>query len=98
MNLKWASFRNNYLKDISRLAALTSLEELSLENNLIDNVDRLGDLPNLSKLDVTSNRITSINGEFETLTLLAIGMNHITSLKTLSTLRSLMELCKNFRI
>ncbi|KAJ3035656.1 Leucine-rich repeat-containing protein 9 [Rhizophlyctis rosea] len=98
-NLRWASFRNNYLRDVSKLASYTKLEELSLENNEIESIDSLSSLPNLTKLDASNNRIGSVESAvvanatpFRSLMLLSLENNFLRSVKCFVKLGSLMEL------
>ncbi|KAJ3337839.1 hypothetical protein HDU91_001371, partial [Kappamyces sp. JEL0680] len=92
-NLKWASFRNNFLDDISKLANYTNLEELSVEKNDIASIDCLAALPVLSKLDASSNRIVNIeNASFKSLTFLSLEKNQFKSLRPFSKISSLFEL------
>ncbi|RKO93872.1 hypothetical protein BDK51DRAFT_18137 [Blyttiomyces helicus] len=94
INLRWASFRNNNLRDITRLASCPRLEELSLENNEIESIDPLSSLTALSKLDASNNSIASIEStsSFRNLMLLSLENNCIKTLKPLAKLTSLMEL------
>ncbi|KAI8846431.1 hypothetical protein BC829DRAFT_398533 [Chytridium lagenaria] len=93
VNLRWASFRNNNLRDLSRLVLFQRLEELSLENNDIEHIDPLTSLGTLTKLDVSNNRITSIEaaGMFQNLMLLSLENNLVKNLKPLAKLSTLME-------
>lgn len=95
-NLRWASFRNNSLRNVDRLAQYARLEELSLENNEIEHIDALTALKSLTKLDVSINRISSLDcaQEFHALTLLSVENNRITTLRPLTELPTLMEFCK----
>ncbi|KAI9104748.1 hypothetical protein DFS34DRAFT_575701 [Phlyctochytrium arcticum] len=93
VNLRWASFRNNSIRDVSKLAQYPLLEELSLENNEIESIDPLTALTGLIKLDVSINRISSIDcaREFQSLMLLSLENNSIRSLRPLTELPTLME-------
>ncbi|KAJ3333338.1 Leucine-rich repeat-containing protein 9 [Blyttiomyces sp. JEL0837] len=92
-HLRWASFRNNNLRDVSKLTAYTRLEELSLENNEIETIDALASLASLTKLDASNNRITTVDtaGNFRSLMLLSLENNSIKNLKPFSKMSTLME-------
>ncbi|KAI8827030.1 uncharacterized protein EV422DRAFT_491205 [Fimicolochytrium jonesii] len=94
VNLRWASFRNNSIRDVTKLAAFTRLEELTLENNELQTIEPLVALKALTKLDVSLNRIATIEcaGGFQALMLLSIENNSITNLRPLADLPTLMEL------
>ncbi|KAJ3014017.1 Leucine-rich repeat-containing protein 9 [Thoreauomyces humboldtii] len=97
-NLRWASFRNNSLRDVTALAAYPRLEELALENNEIESVEPLTNLKGLTKLDVSLNRISSVECArgFQSLMLLSMENNLVDTLKPLAELPTLMELyCGN---
>jgi Leucine-rich repeat (LRR) protein len=92
-SLKWASFRNNYIQNITKLANYTSLEELSLEGNLIARLEPLTVLPNLNKLDLANNKICTIeNANFKSLMCLNLESNEIKSLRPLAKTTTLLEL------
>lgn len=92
-NLRWASFRNNYISDVSKLSNYLSLEELSLERNQIENIDSLSQLSLLKKLDVSRNLISSVdNCEFQSIMFLALEKNKIKSLRSFSKMTTLFEL------
>ncbi|TPX66556.1 hypothetical protein SpCBS45565_g04405 [Spizellomyces sp. 'palustris'] len=93
VNLRWASFRNNNLRDISKLAQYTHLEELVLENNEIESMDALTALKNLIKLDVSINRISSVEcaRDFASLMCLSLENNCVGCLRPLAELPTLME-------
>lgn len=92
-NLRWASFRNNYISDISKLLNYQNLEELALENNEIESIDSLSKLPLLRKLDVSSNEITSMdNVDLPAIMFLSLEKNKIKSLRSFSKMTSLFEL------
>ncbi|KAJ3196285.1 Leucine-rich repeat-containing protein 9 [Irineochytrium annulatum] len=94
IHLRWASFRNNNLRDLSRLSLFPRLEELSLENNEIEHIDPLVSLLSLTKLDVSNNRVATmeITGNFRSLMLLSLENNLIKCLKAVSKMPTLMEL------
>ena len=96
VNLKWASFRNNSLQDISKLAKYETLEELSLENNEIESLNPLISLKKLSKLDASNNLISTIDAaeDFSSLMLLSLENNLIRNLKPFSKISTLLEFCK----
>jgi Leucine-rich repeat (LRR) protein len=93
VHLRWASFRNNNLRDVSRLISYPRLEELSLENNEIESIDCLTALVSLTKLDVSNNRVVTVDmaGNFRNLMLLSLENNLIKNLKPFAKLSSLME-------
>jgi Leucine-rich repeat (LRR) protein len=92
-SLKWASFRNNYIQNITKLANYTNLEELSLEGNLIGRLEPLTSLPNLTKLDLANNRICTIeNANFRNLMCLNLESNEIKSIRPLAKTTTLLEL------
>ncbi|KAJ3090596.1 hypothetical protein HK102_003261, partial [Quaeritorhiza haematococci] len=109
VNLRWASFRDNQIRNVARLAHFTKLEELSLEGNCIQSVDALGVLPLLARLDASNNQIASINvtisagatnavvGQhqqaFRSLCVLGLERNCVRSLKGFARMGSLMEFC-----
>ncbi|KAI8910691.1 hypothetical protein DFJ77DRAFT_470723 [Powellomyces hirtus] len=98
VNLRWASFRNNSIRDISPLAQFGRLEELALENNEIESIEPLTALKSLAKLDVSLNRIRNIDCArgFQSLMLLSMENNCVDTLKPLAELPTLMELyCGN---
>ncbi|KAJ3163656.1 Leucine-rich repeat-containing protein 9 [Geranomyces michiganensis] len=98
VNLRWASFRNNSIRDVSPLAQFGRLEELALENNEIETIEPLTALKSLAKLDVSLNRIASIDCArgFQSLMLLSMENNSVATLKPLAELPTLMELyCGN---
>ncbi|KAJ3168498.1 Leucine-rich repeat-containing protein 9 [Geranomyces variabilis] len=98
VNLRWASFRNNSIRDVSPLAQFSRLEELALENNEIETIEPLTALKSLAKLDVSLNRITSIDCArgFQSLMLFSMENNNVDTLKPLAELPTLMELyCGN---
>ncbi|KAJ1535404.1 Leucine-rich repeat-containing protein 9, partial [Nowakowskiella sp. JEL0078] len=94
VNLRWASFRNNNFRDISKLVYFTKLEELSLENNEIEQIDCLSQLSNLSKLDVGNNQIVAVEhaANFKSLMHLSLENNFVKSLRPFVKLGTLMEL------
>ncbi|KAI8805973.1 hypothetical protein BJ742DRAFT_901172 [Cladochytrium replicatum] len=94
INLKWASFRNNNLRDVSHLANFPKLEELTLEHNEIESIDCLTALHNLSKLDVSNNVIEGVPtaASFKSLMHLSLENNSVQSLRPFSKLITLMEL------
>ncbi|KAH6567544.1 hypothetical protein BASA62_006015 [Batrachochytrium salamandrivorans] len=94
VSLRWASFRNNNLQDISRLENYHFLEELSLEKNDIQSIDALGKLEFMTKLNASNNRISLIdcNEGFKSVRLLSLESNLIKSLQPFSKMTSLMEL------
>ncbi|KAJ3312492.1 hypothetical protein HDV04_003092 [Boothiomyces sp. JEL0838] len=93
--LKWASFRNNFLRDITKLSKYRNLEELSVEKNEITNIDCLANLHSLTKLDASANRISQVeNGSFKSLMFLCLEKNLIKSLRPFAKISSLLELCK----
>ncbi|KAJ3285947.1 Leucine-rich repeat-containing protein 9 [Borealophlyctis nickersoniae] len=93
VNLRWASFRNNHLTDISKLALYPHLEELSLENNEIETIDPLTSLTSLTKLDASNNRIEAVESasNFKSLMLLSLENNFLTNLKPFARMATLME-------
>jgi Leucine-rich repeat (LRR) protein len=92
-NLRWASFRNNYIKDISKLSNFKLLEELSLEKNNIEAIDCLSQIPVLKKLDVSSNQISNIdNVELSSIMFLSLEKNKIKSLRAFAKMTTLFEL------
>jgi Leucine-rich repeat (LRR) protein len=92
-SLRWASFRNNYIQDVTKLGNYLKLEELSLEKNTITELEPLTKLPMLTKLDVSHNKLSSFeNIMFKNLLFLNLEDNQIKSIKTLSKSISLLEL------
>ncbi|ORY39828.1 L domain-like protein [Rhizoclosmatium globosum] len=93
IHLRWASFRNNNIRDVSRLSLCPRLEELSLEDNEIESIDSLTSLAGLTKLDVSKNRISAVESaaNFTSLMLLSLENNLIKSIKPFSKMNSLME-------
>ncbi len=75
-----------------------NLEEICVEGNEIDQVEQLCNLPLLSRLDANDNLIAGIHSasEFKSLLFLSLDRNRIKSLKSFSTCKTLMELCKHF--
>ena len=96
VNLRWASFRNNSIRNIDPLQKFTSLEELCLEGNELTQVDNLSTLPHLSRLDLSNNRITNIHSiiSFQSLVFLSLEGNRIKSLRSFAKSKILMEICK----
>ncbi|KAI8896203.1 hypothetical protein BC833DRAFT_598395 [Globomyces pollinis-pini] len=93
VKLRWASFRNNFIEDISKLANYLSLEELSLENNQISFIDCLSSLNQLAKLDVSNNIISTVeNVPFKALMFLCLEKNQMKSLRAFSKIPTLLEL------
>ncbi|OAJ40643.1 hypothetical protein BDEG_24350 [Batrachochytrium dendrobatidis JEL423] len=92
-SLRWASFRNNNLKDVSKLSKYRRLEDISLENNEIHSVDALSKLEYLTKFDASNNLIASVNtaANFKSLMLFSLENNRVKSLKPFSKMVSLME-------
>ncbi|KAJ3065950.1 Leucine-rich repeat-containing protein 9 [Podochytrium sp. JEL0797] len=93
IHLRWASFRNNNIRDVSKLSLCPRLEELSLEDNEIESIDSLTSLVGLTKLDVSKNRITVVESaaKFTNLMLLSLENNLIASIKPFAKMSSLME-------
>ncbi|KAJ3126543.1 Leucine-rich repeat-containing protein 9 [Nowakowskiella sp. JEL0407] len=93
VNLRWASFRNNNLRDITALTKFTKIEELSLENNEIEHIECLAHLPFLAKLDVSNNCISNLKltHNFRSLMHLSLENNLVKSLRPFSKIASLME-------
>ncbi|KAI9356534.1 hypothetical protein DFJ73DRAFT_623012 [Zopfochytrium polystomum] len=93
VHLRWASFRNNNLRDVSRLALFPRLEELSLENNEIESIDGLAPLQALTKLDASNNRIATVDAakNFKSLMLLSLENNRVKHLKPFAKMATLME-------
>ncbi|KAI8619983.1 hypothetical protein BC830DRAFT_1059795 [Chytriomyces sp. MP71] len=93
IHLRWASFRNNNICDVSKLCMCPRLEELSLEDNEIESIDSLTSLAGLTKLDVSKNRITAVEhaSNFGSLMLFSLENNMIRSLKPFAKMSSLME-------
>ncbi|KAJ3352700.1 Leucine-rich repeat-containing protein 9 [Entophlyctis luteolus] len=93
IHLRWASFRNNNISDVSKLCLCPRLEELSLENNEIEAIDCLASLVGLTKLDVSKNKISAVEkaANFTSLMLLSLENNLIKSIKSFSKMSSLME-------
>ncbi|KAJ3265551.1 Leucine-rich repeat-containing protein 9 [Chytriomyces hyalinus] len=93
IHLRWASFRNNNIRDVSNLMACPRLEELSLEDNDIESIDPLTSLLGLTKLDVSKNRISAVEcaANFTSLMLFSLENNLIRSLKPFAKMSSLME-------
>ena len=92
-SLRWASFRNNYLQNVSKLAQYSRLEELSIENNDIQSIDDLYKLESLTKLDASNNRLISVDtaGQFKSLMLFSLENNFIKSLRPFVKMNTLME-------
>ncbi|KAJ3322494.1 hypothetical protein HDV06_003038 [Boothiomyces sp. JEL0866] len=91
--LKWASFRNNFLRDITKLSRYSNLEELSVEKNEITSIDCLASLHNLTKLDASSNKISQVeNASFKALMFLCLEKNSIKSLRPFAKISTLLEL------
>ncbi|KAI8921751.1 hypothetical protein BC831DRAFT_475811 [Entophlyctis helioformis] len=92
-SLRWASFRNNNLQDVSKLASYHRLEELSLENNEITSIDVLARLELLTKLDVSNNKISSVDSaaNFRSLMLFSLENNLIKSMRPFAKMSTLME-------
>ncbi|KAI9334738.1 hypothetical protein BDR26DRAFT_866682 [Obelidium mucronatum] len=93
IQLRWASFRNNNIRDVSKLSLCPRLEEISLEDNEIETIDSLTSLAGLTKLDVSKNRITQVDcaANFTSLMLLSLENNLIKSIKPFAKMPSLME-------
>ncbi|CAF0870863.1 unnamed protein product, partial [Brachionus calyciflorus] len=105
VNLKYASFNDNYLTRIEGIDRCLKLEELSLENNLLQSLNGLENLENLRKLNVNNNEIIyydDLNNRSEIsfknwdlslprLNYLSISNNNLTSIKFASKLPSLIE-------
>ena len=102
VNLRWASFNNNFLSKIEGLEFCVKLEELSLENNYLKSLDGLEQLKNLRKLNVSNNEIeidtASLNEEAVLLRLsyLAINNNKIKILGFVQRFPAPLELYANF--
>jgi Leucine-rich repeat (LRR) protein len=94
INLKCASFRNNFISNVEKLTKYQNLEELSLESNEIERIDCLAELNQLTKLDVSQNKISSVgNADFKALMFLCIERNQLRSLRQFSKITTLLELC-----
>jgi Ran GTPase-activating protein (RanGAP) involved in mRNA processing and transport len=94
-NLRWASFKNNFLSDISKLANYEFLEELCLSGNEISRIEKLTELSYLTKLDVSGNRISTVaNAEFKSLMYLCLEKNGLRTLRPFAKITTLLELCK----
>ncbi|KAJ3012251.1 UNVERIFIED_CONTAM: Leucine-rich repeat-containing protein 9 [Siphonaria sp. JEL0065] len=93
IQLRWASFRNNNIRDVSKLSLCPRLEEISLEDNEIESIDALTSLSGLTKLDVSKNRISQVDcaPSFTSLMLLSLENNLIKSIKPFAKMPSLME-------
>ncbi|KAI8913666.1 hypothetical protein EDD86DRAFT_201175, partial [Gorgonomyces haynaldii] len=93
-NLKWASFRDNYLVDIKRVVHYKNLQELNLEKNNIVHAECLTQLEHLAKLNLSNNQIEKLewSPSFKSLMLLSIERNRIKSLRPISRIATLMEL------
>lgn len=103
VNLRWASFNDNYLTSIDGLECCTKIEEISLENNYLTSFSGLEDLRNLRKLNLSQNNIEidyrnvdNISIHLPRLTYLSLNHNRIKNLKFIHKLPSLIELYVNF--
>ncbi|XP_054653543.1 leucine-rich repeat-containing protein 9 isoform X2 [Dunckerocampus dactyliophorus] len=96
VNLRWASFNNNYISEVEGLDCCTKLEDLSLNNNNISSFSGLSKLQCLNKLSMDGNQLssldTSILDELQNLTFLAVENNCITSLYGIHRVCALLEL------
>ncbi|KAJ3213041.1 Leucine-rich repeat-containing protein 9 [Clydaea vesicula] len=94
VNLRWASFKNNNLREIDKLENFQGLEELCLEGNEIEHLECLIKLPNLARLDASNNRVANIvaAASFKSLVFLSLEGNRIKSLKEFAHNHTLMEL------
>lgn len=105
VNLKYASFNNNFLTRIEGLDKCNKLEELSFENNLIQTLNGLENLENLRKLNLNNNEIVyydDLHHKYDLahknwditltrLTYLSISNNNLSSVKFVLKLPSLIE-------
>lgn len=110
VNLRWASFKNNFITKIEGLEKCTKLEELTLENNLIQSLTGLENLENLRKLNLNNNEIIyydDLHNKYDLatknwelnlnrLTYLSISNNLLSSIKFVQKLPSLIELYASF--
>jgi Leucine-rich repeat (LRR) protein len=103
VNLRWASFNDNFLTSIDGLECCTKLEEISFENNFLSNFSGLEELKNLRKLNLSQNNIEidhrnvdCISIHLPRLTYLSLTHNRIKNLKFAHKLPALIELYVNF--
>eukprot|EP00941_MAST-03F_sp_MAST-3F-sp1_P003667 g3667.t1 len=94
VNMRRASFANNYLEDFSGLESCHQIEELIFEENRLTDLNGLSNLRSLRSLDLGKNRIVSLNGlqNLTQLSQLSVEDNYIVSLLEISSLTALMEL------
>ncbi len=104
VNLKWASFNNNFICKIEGLGKCVKLEELSFENNLIQSLNGLENLENLRKLNLNCNEIFLVDDHTDSkqqfkltkLVYLSLSKNKLASFKFLSHFTSLIEFYASF--
>ncbi len=94
---EWVEVRwiySNTISDISPLAGLTNLTELSLSYNTISNLSPLAGLTNLTRLYLYGNRISDISplDELTNLTYLELSGNRILDISPLAGLTNLTTL------
>ncbi|XP_057715236.1 leucine-rich repeat-containing protein 9 isoform X3 [Corythoichthys intestinalis] len=96
VNLRWASFNNNYICEVEGLDCCTHLEELSLNNNNISTINGLSRLQSLNKLSMDGNQLSGLDAsvmeQLQNLTFLSVENNRITSLQGINKCRELLEL------
>ncbi|XP_077393916.1 leucine-rich repeat-containing protein 9 isoform X3 [Festucalex cinctus] len=96
VNLRWASFNNNYICEVEGLDCCTNLEELSLNNNNISSFDGFSQLQNLKKLSMDGNQLSTLDAsvldQLQNLTFLSVENNLITSLQGIHRCAALLEL------
>ncbi|XP_078516483.1 leucine-rich repeat-containing protein 9 [Lissotriton helveticus] len=95
-NLRWASFRNNFLTKIEGLENCLNLEELALDENCITKLEGLSKLTKLMRLSVNNNQLTGLDRQaidcLSHLHFLSAENNSITSLSGLQKAYTLIEL------
>ncbi len=94
ISLKWLSFRFNNLTDISPLANLTQLTNLSLYHINIMDISPLENLTELQSLDLANNKIVDISAldDLTKLTFLKLNRNRISDISALDDLTKLSHL------
>lgn len=88
---------NIYTDDLTAIAALPELRQLSLQNCSLSNIDALEAANKLIYLDLSNNAIRDINAlrGMSSLTTLNISKNGLTSLRDVASLSKLTELIAN---
>ena len=66
VNLRWASFNDNYIERIEGLENCKRLEELSFENNMLRSLSGIEPLDGLRKLNVNHNEIVYTGDDYYT--------------------------------